>query len=299
MHRVSVVGAGVMGCHHARVFGAAPNVVVTCVVDVDAAAARALASKVGARTCTVHEAMASSDAIVIATPMDTHASLVARALAAGLHVLVEKPICTSAERARELGEIARSRGLVLATGHSERFNPVVRALVDATLGDPVVSLSSRRHGLLQRAGRASIMLNLAVHDLDLARVLARSLVQLSSARGDSDRATLTTTREGRAFGSHEVVQNASERVRSLVAATASGAIYEADLLKKTLTCDGQALSVPDEEPLAAQARAFLSAIEGCDAPSLANAVDAAAAVALALEAEARSSRARTPALALP
>ncbi len=275
-----------MGRHHARVFATLPSVSVTAIVDMDSEAARALASKVGARACTAPEAMATSDAVIIATPMDSHASLVARALAAGLHVLVEKPICTSVLPHRDMARTARLRGLVLAVGHSERFNPAIRALAAASRTDPIVRLSTVRFATQQRAPRASIMLNLAVHDLDLARHLSGAAVELSLASGNSDRVSLTTTRFGLPFGAHQVSQNASERTRTLVATTARGKLYEADLLRGTLMVDARFLSVPDDEPLVVQARAFVQAIADDDldlaSSPLANAQDALAAVSLAL-----------------
>ncbi len=289
MLRVSIFGAGVMGRRHARVFALCESVRIVGVVDVDKDAAQSLASLIGGAVMSTQDALACSDAVVIATPTDTHATLVSRALEAGLAVLVEKPICTTTDRAHQLAQIAERKAVVLATGHSERFNPAVRSLSLATERDPIVSLVTSRSMPRSRAPRGSITLNLAVHDLDLARFLSRSRVEVAFAHGDSDRVTIGTTLHGASFGEHAVWQRAPARARTLSAATASGARYEADLLTSRLTVDGLLLAVSDEEPLLAQARAFLRAVATGDMSSLATADDAASAVSLALEAEALSS----------
>lgn len=283
MLRVLIFGAGVMGRRHARVFALCESVRVVGVVDMDTLAAQSLASLIGGTVMSTREALASSDAVVIATPTDTHAALASLSLEAGLAVLVEKPICTTTDRAHQLAQMAKSKSLVLATGHSERFNPAVRALFAATESDPILWLKTSRS---MPTSRGPITLNLAVHDLDLARFLSRSRVELAFARGDSDRVTIGTTLRGASFGDHAVWQRAPARTRTLSAETASGAIYQADLLTSRLTENGRWLAVPDEEPLLAQAHAFLHAVATGDMSSLATAEDAAAAVRLALEAEA-------------
>jgi predicted dehydrogenase len=273
---ISIIGAGLMGRHHARVFRSLAKVVG--VTDARPGAATTLAREVGAEAWSLEESIARSDAIVVATPMETHAGIVKAALLAGRHVLVEKPICTSSERGWELGKLARERGVVLAVGHSERFNPAVRALYEVSLADPIVHLETVR---LAVSALSSMLLNLAVHDLDLARHLGHAPLVLAGAKGHDDWALLST--QAPSFSAtHEVARRSPHRVRTLRATTRSGRIHEADLLSGFAT--------PDQEPLLVQARAFLDRIRGISAPELASADDGAGAVDLALQAEARTPR---------
>lgn len=123
---VALVGAGFMASVHAALFHADPRATVRWVVDLDARAAKALAMTTGARATTdLEEALADDTVrlVVVATPPPTHEPITARALDAGRHVLVEKPMVLTAGDAERLGEIARERGLVLAYGGNFPYAP--------------------------------------------------------------------------------------------------------------------------------------------------------------------------------
>ena len=111
---------------HSALFEADPRSSVRWVVDIDAAAGEALAAGTGAQATTdLDEALADPEVelVVIATPPPTHAPITARALEAGRHVLVEKPMVLTSRDAEELGEMARGRGLVLAYGGNFVYAP--------------------------------------------------------------------------------------------------------------------------------------------------------------------------------
>jgi predicted dehydrogenase len=126
----------------------------------------------GQRTCASFEevlADPSVDAVSIATPPATHYPLVRQALAAGKHVLVEKPLATSAADADELVELADRQGLVLMPGHTFLYSPAVnkvRELIDTDeLGEIYFITSSRMNlGIYQKDG---VVLDLAPHDLSI------------------------------------------------------------------------------------------------------------------------------------
>lgn len=110
------------------------------------------------------------DAIVIATPISTHYELAKRALMAGKHVFVEKPLAHSAALARELVEIARDRKKTLFTGHTFIYSPPVikiKELIDSGhLGDvSYISLSRLNLGLYQKD--VDVVWDLAVHDISI------------------------------------------------------------------------------------------------------------------------------------
>src|SRR5579859_8140383 len=157
-----------MGQRHARVLGALPER-FEIVGAFDVKHDRTVPAGVPA-VGTEAEAVARADVVVVATPIAAHAPMVARALAAGRHVLVEKPLCaTGAEADALLGAAARTAAR-LFVGHSERFNPVVRSLARLVRRDQVVAIDLERVGPF-RPSDHGVLVNLGVHDFDLAAYL--------------------------------------------------------------------------------------------------------------------------------
>jgi UDP-N-acetylglucosamine 3-dehydrogenase len=175
----AVVGAGNMGRHHARNYYELPSAKLQAIVDADAERGSRLADLYHARAyLTVDELLEHEpdvEAVSVATPTSNHLETASALLEAGKHVLVEKPIAPTLEQADQLIALAEKRSLVLAVGHVERFNPAVRELkrriVDGAVGD-VLSLSARRVGVLPpQINDANVIVDLAVHDIDVFRYL--------------------------------------------------------------------------------------------------------------------------------
>lgn len=284
-----------MGCRHARVLqGLSDRFDLVGGFDVRR---DAVPAKTVVPLCSEAEAIARSDVIVIATPIESHGCLVASALAAGRHVLVEKPLCATSAEAWAAVTASQSGGQ-LFVGHSERFNPVVRALARLVRSEDVFAIDLRRVGP-SRPSRHGVLLNLGVHDLDLAAYLGGA-VALRAAAG---------ARHG---------ETGSEDLAHVVLATASGALahlyvdrtivvkqrritlttrrwrYEGDLLAHRLVRVNLSdstrvdVSLTSDEPLAAQAIALADALDGQGVREIATGADGASAVALAEEAAARS-----------
>jgi len=251
------------------------------------------------------EAIARADVVIVATPTRSHAGIVERALAAGRHVLVEKPLCSTAAEARALADVAGAGQLFV--GHSERFNPVVRVLARLLRDEPVLAVDFLRVGPPGRRGspECGALVNLGVHDLDLAAYLGRSPVTIRGAIGGGDDLAhvLFTTAAG-AVGHLYVDRSAPAKRRSVTLATPRW-LYEGNLLAHTLVrlvrssragrfdVSRTDVPLPLDEPLAAQALALADALDGGGAREIATGDDGACAVALAEEA---SSRAERPAL---
>lgn len=182
-----------MGGHHLRVLRSLEGVTATS-VDPD--------PERGADHLTLEEAL-PADFACVAVPVAQLAATASAALAAGLHVLVEKPTASDVEQAGALAETAERAGLCLGVGHVERFNPAVVALRDrlreGTIGT-IVQMHARR--LSPFPGRASMQgcaVDLATHDIDVmryitgsevARVSAETAAPLGSAHEDLLCATL-------------------------------------------------------------------------------------------------------------
>jgi predicted dehydrogenase len=175
--RAVVVGLGVMGTHHARVLDTMEGVDLVAVVDPDPAR-RELGMNAHPGTqahATLADALASAelDVACVAVPAGLLPEVTTEALAAGLHVLVEKPTAPTEEQALALIEDAAARGLLLGVGHIERWNPAVVAMKERIdRGDigRVRHLHARRLSPFpNRQGSQGVALDLATHDIDVMR----------------------------------------------------------------------------------------------------------------------------------
>jgi len=271
-----------MGKRHARVLASqTERFELVAVMDVDPRAGRDLAEAHGAVSASREaDAIDRADAIVVATPIFAHALSVRRALAHGRHVLVEKPVAATAKEAAELVHLAESSEARLFVGHSERFNPVVRALARLVAPESVEAISLDRVGTTRSRGPGGegALVNLGVHDFDLAAYLARSplvLTHATSARnedslsGVEDRADVRARTESGASVHIVVDQRPHDgRRRRAIAVTTRTHSWEGDLLGASLVriCRATGLreTIPldTEEPLLAQAVAFFAALRG-------------------------------------
>src|SRR4051812_4822094 len=121
--RVAVIGVGYLGRFHAQKYAALPACELVGVVDREAAARDAVAAELGVPACAdFRELLGKVDAVSVVTHTPLHFEIAAAFLAAGAHVLVEKPMTETLAQARELIGIAAAHRRVLQVGHLERFN---------------------------------------------------------------------------------------------------------------------------------------------------------------------------------
>ena len=190
--KVGVVGAGYWGPKHVRNFSELPGVHVAMVADLSEARLTAIRAQYPAtRTTTDFQELLESpsiDAVVIATPVSTHAQLAGEALRAGKHTLVEKPLAASSRECEHLLRLAAEGGLVLMVGHTFLYNPAVLMLRDMVrageIGEVYYAHAQRLNlGLFQRD--INVLWDLAPHDLSiLMYVLGMDPVAVA-ARGRS------------------------------------------------------------------------------------------------------------------
>lgn len=190
--RVGVLGVGVMGQHHARLYASMPDVDLVGVLDADPQRAAQIASRCGCQPFTELDALLDEglDAVSVVVPTADHHAATLACLDRGIHCLVEKPLASTFQQCQELNAAAASRHLLLMVGHIERFNPAIQALRDiigyGTLG-PIIGISSLR--VAPRPPRitdAGIMLDVGCHDIDL-------LSWLTDRRATEVRATVIGT----------------------------------------------------------------------------------------------------------
>jgi predicted dehydrogenase len=165
--RIAVVGAGAMGSLHARVVAESTRARLYAVVDADLTRAEAIAERVGCLATSDLEVAGRCDAVIVATPTETHLEVALPLLQAGIPVLIEKPVASTYDDVLTLTKEAEARGVVLKCGFVERFNAVVN-LATELLDSPPVHLVAMRHSPPNPRASTSVLADLLVHDIDLA-----------------------------------------------------------------------------------------------------------------------------------
>jgi myo-inositol 2-dehydrogenase / D-chiro-inositol 1-dehydrogenase len=178
--KFGLLGAGRIGKVHARTIANSGRASVAYVADAIGEAASALASEVGAKPASIEEILASDvDAVLIATPTDTHADLIEQAARAGKAILCEKPVSLSVERITACLPVVEKAGVPLMIGFNRRFDPnfstLQQRLRQGEIGDvEIVTIISRDPApppvsYIARSG--GLYRDMMIHDFDMARFL--------------------------------------------------------------------------------------------------------------------------------
>jgi len=286
-----VIGAGVFGTFHARKYASLPGVALAAVFDPDADRGGRLAGELGAKAFTDLDAFLDAvDVVTVASPADSHAPMAQRALAAGRHAYVEKPLATSLDGGKALVDLAQARGLVLACGHQERLSFAAMGLLAAP--EAPLQIESVRRGTPNDRNRdVSCVLDLMIHDLDLGLTLAGEGGWNVWALGGFDEARAEVRFKGGLVGRFEASRVAAARERTMRIVYPSG-VVEIDFLKPAFhngadfALNETFSTTPDgRDPLGASVSAFLAAVRGdADRPAVTGA-EGLRALALALAVE--------------
>lgn len=184
--RIAHVGCGYWGKNVARNF--AELGALAAIVDDDAATTARVSAATGARVLTYEEALAapSIDAVSIATPAQTHFAMAMRALEAGKHVFVEKPVALDTDEGRRLVETADAVDRRLMVGHLLQYHPVFRKmrvlLADGTIGN-LQYVYSNRMSLGKFRIEENVLWSFAPHDVSMVLALAGRECESISAQG--------------------------------------------------------------------------------------------------------------------
>ena len=188
MLRVGVIGVGNMGLNHARVYAELEGVKLCAVADADAARANTVATRFNTNAYTNYREMLvreNLEAVTIAVPTREHFQVASDVIRAGINLLIEKPLAANVAEAQALVDAAQNAKLVLAVGHIERFNPAVRELkhlIDANALGNISTVIARRVGIMPpQVQDANVVIDLAVHDIDVLNYLFGELPTLVSA----------------------------------------------------------------------------------------------------------------------
>lgn len=165
--RVAVIGVGHMGRHHARIYGEMPDCQLVAVVDKDLDRAQKIAARYGGKACTgISDIEGRLDAATVAVPTVYHADVAVPLMARGVSVLIEKPLAADTQDARRLLDASRDHDCLLQVGHSERFNPVVRAMLKMELTPRFIE-TSRISPFTFRSADIGVVFDMMIHDIDI------------------------------------------------------------------------------------------------------------------------------------
>jgi predicted dehydrogenase len=197
--RVAVVGAGHMGRHHVRVYSQLDGCELVAVVDRDLDRARKYASEFGGEAfAAIDDVPGDLDAATVAVPTVYHADVAIPLMERGTAVLVEKPLAHNAVTAKQLVDASKRTGQVMQVGHSERFNPIVQAMLKMNVTPQFIE-TQRVSPFTFRSADIGVVFDMMIHDIDIVLHLVRQCPKSVDASGVA------------VLGNHEDVANARIR----------------------------------------------------------------------------------------
>jgi UDP-N-acetylglucosamine 3-dehydrogenase len=295
MVKVGVIGVGSMGQNHARIHAETGD--LCGVYDLDQAQSRKVAERFDVRSFeSVDSLLAAADAVDICTITNTHHDIAQKAIAAGKHLLVEKPFTGDSRRAEDICELAQRRGVVLAAGFVERYNPIVgvaREAVKENRFGKVISFASRRvSSFPSRIRDVGVIMDLGIHDIDVLRFITgqevRSVFALGGKEANQrfeDHANLLIEMQGGLVAFIEINWLTPMKVRK-VSLTCSQGFVQLDYMDQSLEIsssttkdfdvanafhvpleyDLRRIAVRKEEPLKLELSDFMKAIDSAGRP---------------------------------
>ena len=310
---VAVVGVGVFGRNHARVYKELEQqgeaVRLLGVVDPDTSRADEVAREFGCKAfgsvqqlITTHSEVQAAS---VAAPTVQHLRVARELMKAGIDVLIEKPLASSMQEAEELEAVAAAQKRIVQVGHLERFNPAVQAALPI-LTQPMFFEVHRLSVFTPRSLDVDVVLDLMIHDLDIVLAFAKSPVRevravgLPVLSGKVDIANVRVEFESGCIANFTASRVSTERVRKLRFFQPKQYVSldygRQEVLVFTVGADSAAGQMPSvnpqigvnklpvaaEEPLHAELRSFLRAARERKAP-LVSLDDGRRALGLALE----------------
>ena len=180
---MGVVGAGGLGYHHVRILRDVPGAQLAGFHEARPERAAQVASELGVPSFDTLDALIDEvDALTVVVPTPAHFAVARRALERGKHLLIEKPIAATLDEADELLDLAERAGVIVQTGHVERFNQALRAALPF-VRDPRFVESDRLAPFNPRGSDVAVVLDLMIHDIDLVRAIVGGGVREVAATG--------------------------------------------------------------------------------------------------------------------
>jgi predicted dehydrogenase len=240
--RVGVIGAGMMGQRHCRIYSNMRRAQLVGICD-----AR---SEVGSQVAqqfevpfyeNLHDLLVHVDAVSLVTPTPSHFEIAMHCLAKGIHILVEKPITETVEQAERLTQTAEAGNLIVQVGHIERFNPTYSELKNVLEDMTPLAVNFRRLSPYQGSNTdVDVVLDLMIHDLDLMLDLVQQepvvihAYGLTALGGAIDHAVAHLSFTSGPLLTVTASRITEQKVRT-IEVTAKEAYLEGDLLNKSIS----------------------------------------------------------------
>lgn len=180
--RVAVIGVGHMGRHHVRKYHEMAGAELVAVIDRNLDRAREIAQPFGTQVASAWSPELNVQAVSIAVPTVHHLAVARPLIEAGIPVLIEKPLAGSVAEADEITRLARAHKTIVAVGHTERFNPAVRA-VDRLGIRPKFIETHRISPFTFRSADVGVVFDMMIHDIDIVQHLIRQPLERVDAVG--------------------------------------------------------------------------------------------------------------------
>ncbi len=182
---IGVIGVGSLGFHHARILREVPGARMVGIYDTDAGRRNAVAEQLEVPAFnSLEELLTRVEAAVVAVPTTVHAEVALQAIDRGVHLLIEKPLASTLAEADQIVERAEAAGVLVATGHVERFNAALVAS-EHYMDEPRFIESHRLSPFGPRGTDVAVVLDLMIHDIDLVLSLIERQVSSVAAVGVS------------------------------------------------------------------------------------------------------------------
>lgn len=281
--KIGVIGVGSMGKHHARIcFHHIPGITLAGIVDPDQERAAEISRLYH---CPVfesyHDLFPEADALIIASPTETHFSIARDCLDAGKSVLVEKPLAKTSEEAHQLVGLAKAKNLTLAAGMIERFNPAYKELEKLVKNEKIHGIDIKRFSPFpERITDANVIQDMMIHDLDLlASLLPGDQIEDIKAEGKRVKSeTLDQVNATFYYKSGIIAKASADRIFGIktrkISVITEKDIIEADLLNKRVYRRDFQHHVPsihhvkDYDQLTAEIKDFVNAVKQSAAPKV-------------------------------
>jgi UDP-N-acetylglucosamine 3-dehydrogenase len=278
MVKVGVVGVGSMGQYHARLYSELDCELVG-VADINFERAKEIGVKYGTNYYKDYRVLLDKvDAVSVAVPTLSHGKVALDFIRRGIHCLIEKPIASNLEEAKEMIEEAKKNRVKLMVGHIERFNPAViklKELVEKGALGKLLILSIRRVGPVNpRVKETGVILDFATHDIDIARYMVGKeplnvFAKFGSIKNERDDHAVVILDFGETTAVIEANWLTPHKVRSLVATGTHGIAY-LDYIEQNLEIyDAEWKKIPEikkEEPLRLELKHFLDCVKNDKKP---------------------------------
>jgi UDP-N-acetylglucosamine 3-dehydrogenase len=303
---VAVIGTGFWGKNHARVYKELANTNLVAICDVNAERAKAIAEQFGVKAYTSSTRMLkneSIEAVSVCTWSTMLAKEALKALKAGRHVLVEKPMATNTKQAEKLLKIAKENGLHLTVGFLMRFIPGLQHIREAVeskrIGELVSATAKRVSEWPERIGDVGVVKDTAIHDIDVMRFISNEdpisvYAKIGSMRNSKfeDYAQIMLTYEGGKSAFIESNWLTPYKTRTLTV-TGSDAIMRLDYVTQELWIESKKETlqprIPFQEPLKLELQHFADCILEKKKP-LVTGVDGLKALKIAIAAQQSSAK---------